>query len=63
MKKTLFNLYKKYAFLLLIEFIFISINVYLLTVPSKLLGQIVDLFYNLNENKNQIERQNIQTAI
>ena len=54
MKKTLFNLYKKYAFLLLIEFIFISINVYLLTVPSKLLGQIVDLFYNLNENKNQI---------
>ena len=54
MKKTLLNLYKKYAFLLLIELIFISINVYLLTVPSKLLGQIVDLLYNINENKNQI---------
>ncbi len=54
MKKTLLNLYKKNTLLLLIEIIFIAINVYLLTVPSKLLGQIVDLLYNLDTNKEQI---------
>lgn len=54
MKKTLLNLYKKNALLLLVEIIFIAINVYLLTVPSKLLGQIVDLLYNLDTNKEQI---------
>lgn len=54
MKKTLLNLYKKNTLLLLIEMIFIAINVYLLTVPSKLLGQIVDLLYNLDTNKEQI---------
>lgn len=59
MKKTLLNLYKKNALLLLVEIIFIAINVYLLTVPSKLLGQIVDLLYNLDTNKEQI----IQTVL
>ena len=54
MKKTLLNLYKKNTLLLLIEIIFIAINVYLLTVPSKLLGQIVDLLYNLDTNKDRI---------
>ena len=54
MKKTLLNLYKKNTLLLLVEVIFIAINVYLLTVPSKLLGQIVDLLYNLDTNKGQI---------
>jgi len=54
LKKTLLNLYKKNTLLLLIEIIFIAINVYLLTVPSKLLGQIVDLLYNLDTNKEQI---------
>ena len=54
MKKTLLNLYKKNTLLLLAEIIFIAINVYLLTVPSKLLGQIVDLLYNLDTNKEQI---------
>ena len=54
MKKTLLNLYKKNTLLLLVEVIFIAINVYLLTVPSKLLGQIVDLLYNLDTNKEKI---------
>jgi len=54
LKKTLLNLYKKNTLLLLVEVIFIAINVYLLTVPSKLLGQIVDLLYNLDTNKGQI---------
>jgi len=54
LKKTLLNLYKKNTLLLLIEMVFIAINVYLLTVPSKLLGQIVDLLYNLDTNKEQI---------
>lgn len=54
MKKTLLNLYKKNTLLLLVEMILIAINVYLLTVPSKLLGQIVDLLYNLDTNKGKI---------
>ena len=54
MKKTLLNLYKKNTLLLLVEVIFIAVNVYLLTVPSKLLGQIVDLLYNLDTNKEKI---------
>jgi len=34
--------------------IFIAINIYLLTVPSKVLGQIIDLLYGMESNKTQI---------
>ena len=51
MKKILKELLKKHSLLIVIEMILISINVYLLTVPSKFLGQIVDLLYNIDSNK------------
>ncbi len=54
MKKVLCNLFQRYMVLLVIELILIAINVYLLTVPSKLLGQIIDLLYNLEANKSKI---------
>ena len=54
MKKILFKLYKKHFILLLIELIFITVNIYLLTVPSKLLGQIIDMLYNIDANKDMI---------
>lgn len=54
MKKLLTKLLKKYAFLILIELILITVNIYLLTVPSKILGQIIDLLYNIDSNKNII---------
>lgn len=54
MKKVLINLFKKHSILLIIEMIFIAINIYLLTVPSKVLGQIIDLLYGMESNKTQI---------
>ncbi|MBR3673368.1 MAG: ABC transporter ATP-binding protein [Clostridia bacterium] len=54
MKKLLTKLLKKHVFLILIELILITVNIYLLTVPSKILGQIIDLLYNVDANKNTI---------
>ena len=54
MKKLLTKLLKKHVFLILIELILITVNIYLLTVPSKILGQIIDLLYNVDANKNSI---------
>lgn len=58
MKKILKELFKKHFFWILAEVILIGINIYLLTVPSKILGQIVDFLYNIELNK-----QNIITSI
>ena len=54
MKKLLTKLLKKHVFFILIELILITVNIYLLTVPSKILGQIIDLLYNVDANKNSI---------
>lgn len=54
MKKIIQALFKKYIFLMLIEITIIAMNVYLLTVPSEILGKIIDLLYNLDENKQTI---------
>ena len=56
MKKILKELLKKYSILIGIELVLISINVYLLTVPSKALGQIIDLLYNIESNRKTIIR-------
>lgn len=58
MKKILKELFKKHFLWILAEVILIGINIYLLTVPSKILGQIVDFLYNIELNK-----QNIITSI
>ena len=54
MKKLLSNLIKSKIFIILMEIIFISINIYLLTVPSNILGKIIDLLYDVENNKNEI---------
>lgn len=54
MKKILKNLLKKYSIWILIEIIFIGINIYLLTMPSKILGKIIDFLYNIESNKQEI---------
>ena len=54
MKKLLKKLLKKHTLFILIELILITANIYLLTVPSKILGQIIDLLYNAEANKNII---------
>ena len=54
MKNIIKEILKKYAFWLIIEMCLIAASVYLATVPSELLGKIIDLLYNLDENKRSI---------
>ncbi len=54
MNKILKNLIKKHTILLIIEIILIGVNIYLLTVPSKMLGQIIDFLYDISLNKQSI---------
>ena len=56
MKKELITLIKKYKWLLFIEIVFLLISVYLTAYPSKIIGQIVDLLYNIAQNKSEIIR-------
>lgn len=54
MKKILKKVFRKYAFWFCIEILVIALNVYFLTVPSEILGEIIDLLYNIDENKVKI---------
>lgn len=54
MKKILLDTIKKYKFSIFITILFIAINMYVLTLPSKIIGIIVDLLYNLEQNRQQI---------
>lgn len=58
MKDELKFLLKKYKWLLLVEGLFLVINVFLYTRPVKYIGVITDLLYNIDENKSLI-MQNI----
>ncbi len=51
MKKIIKEILKKYAFWLILEMALIAVNIYLLTLPSKYLGKIIDLLYSIEENK------------
>lgn len=55
MKKLLLQLAKKYWFITIIEIIALIINVYLLTLPSKIVGQIIELLYEIDANYNAIK--------
>ncbi len=54
MKKAIIDSLKKYKWKILLQIIFIGINIYLLTYPAKIIGNIVDMLYNINENKQEI---------
>lgn len=54
MKKVIIDTIKKYKWILLVAFIFIALNTYLSTYPSKIIGLIIDLLYNIEQNKPQI---------
>lgn len=57
MKKTLSKIIKKYWFAILMQIIFIGLNIYFLTYPAKIIGNIVDLLYNIEENRDAILMQ------
>ena len=54
MKKIFCDILKKYKVSISITVLFIAINMYVLTLPSKIIGVIIDLLYNLEQNKPQI---------
>jgi len=54
MKEIIKSIIKKLSFRIVIIIIFIAIQMYLLTYPSKILGKIIDLLNNIVQNKNTI---------
>lgn len=57
MKNIIVKILKKYKLQFAIVWGFIAINMYLITVPPQIIGKIVDLLYNIEENKNLIITQ------
>ena len=57
MKKIIIKILKKYKRQFVIVFVFIAINIYLLTIPPYIIGRIVDLLYYTEQNKLLIIRQ------
>lgn len=51
MKTVLKNIIKKLFLKIVLIVIFVGINIYLVTFPSKILGNIIDLMYNIEANK------------
>jgi len=54
MKKTIIEILNKYKYNILFIFIFVGINIYLATYPSKIIGWIIDLLYDIETNQGQI---------
>lgn len=54
MKKILLDILKKYKIAILTTVFFIGLNIFISTLPSKIIGIIVDFMYNIQENKGQI---------
>lgn len=54
LKKIIKSLFKKHILLMIIEMLILSFNVYLLTKPSEILGELIDLLYNVDNNKQAI---------
>ena len=54
MKNIILNALKRCKWIILFEIIFIIINILLTTYPAKIIGEIIDLMYNMDELKNVI---------
>ncbi len=57
MRNIIVKILKKYKLQFAIVWGFIAINMYLITVPPQIIGKIVDLLYNIEENRNLIMTQ------
>ncbi len=54
MQKIIKQTIKKYAGFIVIIAVFITINMYVLTLPAKIIGNIVDLMMNMEQNQQKI---------
>lgn len=57
MKKIILNAINKNKWRYLIQLIFMMVNIYLLTIPAEIIGKIVDLLYDVQNNKQIIMQQ------
>lgn len=63
MKKIILKLLKKYKLTIFLMIIFIGANMYFLTYPPKIIGNIVDLLYDIDSNKDLIIKAIIELII
>ena len=56
-EKILTKIIKKYWFAIFLQVIFIALNMYFLTYPPKIIGHIVDLLYDMQNNRSAIYLQ------
>lgn len=63
MKKIIVKMMKKYKFTIIIMIFFIGLNMYFLTYPPKIIGNIVDLLYDIDSNKDLIIKFVIELII
>lgn len=54
MKKVIIEALKKCKWTILLQTIFLGINIYLLTIPPQIIGRIVDMLYDIETNKQNI---------
>lgn len=54
MKKVIIDSIKTYKWKILIQQILIMLYIYLLTIPAKIIGKIIDLLYDISNNKQDI---------
>lgn len=54
MKKVLKEFFIENKFRFVIQIVFIMINMYLLTIPAKLIGKTIDLLYDISSNRMEI---------
>ncbi len=54
MKKILSKIMKQYWIAMILQVIFIGLNIYFLTYPPKIIGKIIDLLYNMESNYDAI---------
>ena len=59
MKSIVIKTLRKYKLQFIIVWIFVAINMYLLTIPPQIIGTIVDLLYNIETNKQIIITQTV----
>ena len=63
MKDIIKRLFKKYKWLVIIEVLFIIINVYLVAIPSRIVGNLINYLYDIDVNKELIIQSVIKLLV
>lgn len=59
MKEIILTILKKYRWNIIVQLFFITVNIYILTKPPKIIGKIIDLLYNIPANYEHIITQTV----